>query len=80
MNASVWEVVRAIRGPILLIVFGTLVALNHMDVIPFGRTWPILIIVYGLFLLLERVVRPAAPPWPPPGYPQQPQFPQGGVK
>ena len=31
MNARAWEFVRAIRGPILLITFGTLTALNHTN-------------------------------------------------
>ncbi len=29
MNASAWELLRAVRGPILLMTFGVLVALNH---------------------------------------------------
>lgn len=95
MNASAWELVRAVRGPILLVTFGVLIALNHTDKIDFERTWPVLIIVYGLLKLLERMVpRPIAPPWPPPQapyppaapytpqYPQYPpsQTPQGGAQ
>lgn len=92
MNASAWQVIRAVRGPILLITFGTLMALNHMDKLSFERTWPILIIVYGVFKLLERMLaRPVAPAWQQPGYtppypppyqpPQPPtQYPQGGAQ
>jgi hypothetical protein len=80
MNASAWELLRAVRGPLLLMTFGTLVALNHTDRIDFSRTWPVLIIVYGVMKLLERMVpRPLPPPWQPQAYPQPgftPEYPQ----
>jgi hypothetical protein len=46
--------VQAIRGPIMLITLGTLVAIDYAGVYGFWRTWPILIIVFGLLKLLER--------------------------
>jgi hypothetical protein len=85
MNGSAWEVLRATRGPILLMTFGVLVALNHTNKVDFERTWPVLIIVYGFLKLLERMVpRPVPPPWPPPQVPYQaapqpgytPEYPQ----
>ena len=81
MNAETWMIIRAIRGPIMLIVFGTLMALNHTDKIGFERTWPVLIITLGVLKLAERAVAPRVPPPPPypgAGYPQYPNFPQGG--
>ena len=67
MNASAWELLRAVRGPILLMTFGVLVALNHTQKMDFERTWPVLIIVYGFLKLIERMVpRPVPPPWQPP--------------
>jgi len=96
VNVSAWELLRAVRGPVLLIAFGTVMALNHTDIIGFERTWPVLIIIYGIFKLLERMVtRPAPPSWPQAGYPaayqpypppaqyvapHQPQNPQGGTQ
>jgi hypothetical protein len=56
-NSSV--LISAIRGPILLITLGTLVALDYFAGYRFSRTWPILIIVFGVLKLLERL---AAPP------------------
>ncbi|MCX6620652.1 MAG: DUF5668 domain-containing protein, partial [Acidobacteria bacterium] len=44
----------AIRGPIMLITVGTLFAVDHFGPYPFWRTWPVLIIVYGILKLLER--------------------------
>jgi hypothetical protein len=73
VSTGLWAFVRAIRGPIILVLFGTLVSLNQLDVIEFWRTWPILIIVYGLLLLLDKMLRPPAPTWP-----GQRHVPQGG--
>lgn len=44
----------AIRGPIMLITLGSLFAVDHFGPYPFWRTWPVLIIVYGVLKLLER--------------------------
>ena len=48
------EFVQAIRGPIMLIALGTLVAIDYAGVYGFWRTWPILIILFGLLKLLEH--------------------------
>jgi hypothetical protein len=44
----------AIRGPILLITLGVLLSIDHFGTISFARTWPVLLIVFGLFKLMER--------------------------
>ena len=44
----------AIRGPVLLITLGVLLAIDHFGTVSFGRTWPVLLIVFGLFKLAER--------------------------
>jgi hypothetical protein len=64
-------VMQAVRGPLLLITLGVLLAVDHLGPFPFWRTWPVLIIVFGLLKLLERAVRPEAPP--------NPQYPAGGA-
>jgi hypothetical protein len=51
----------AIRGPILMITLGVLLAIDQMGTVSFGRTWPVLLILFGLFKLAERSgSRPAA--------------------
>jgi len=62
---------RAIRGPILLITLGVLFALNNFTSYRFNQTWPVLLIVLGLFSLLGRGSSPPSPPYGPPpgGYP-----------
>lgn len=43
----------AIRGPIMLITLGSLFAVDYFSRYPFWRTWPVLIIVFGVLKLLE---------------------------
>jgi hypothetical protein len=60
------SLVRAIRGPITLITLGVLFALNNFTQYSFDKTWPVLLIVFGLLSLLKRGMEPAPPPPPPP--------------
>ena len=82
MNDSSYNLVQAIRGPLMLILLGTLVAMDYFGVYGFSRTWPILIIVFGLLKLLEKLVAHPmpSPPMPPPPMTQPPidNRPQGG--
>ena len=55
--------VQAIRGPIMLITLGALVAIDYAGVYGFWRTWPVLIIVFCLLKLLERAGAKPAPPY-----------------
>jgi hypothetical protein len=68
MNA---ELMRAIRGPVTLIVLGTLFAIDHLTAYNFRQTWPVLLIAYGVLTLFSRESRPAYVP-PPPGPPLNP--------
>jgi hypothetical protein len=60
---------RAIRGPVTLIVVGALFLLDHLTTYSFRQTWPVLLIIFGLLTLFGREAGPAqAPPaGPPPG-------------
>jgi len=66
--------IQAIRGPIMLITLGALVAVDYAGIYGFWRTWPVLIIVFGILKLLERASAKPAPPYP--GHPGAP--PPGG--
>jgi len=71
------EFAQAVRGPIMLIALGTLVAIDYAGVYGFWRTWPILIILFGLLKLLEHsgAKTPASFPGGPPGsYPGEHPF------
>ena len=78
MNASPYAVVRATRGPIVLITMGILFWLDQTDQMGFGRTWPVLIIVIGVMKLIERLLAPPVPPMPP--MPRVPAVPPGGLR
>jgi hypothetical protein len=54
MGADKYALVRAARGPIMLITLGSLFALDYYAGMPFTRTWPLLLIAFGLMKLLER--------------------------
>jgi hypothetical protein len=71
-----YSVIRAIRGPITLITVGVLFALQNFKGIGFDKTWPVLLIVFGLLSLMQRGAAPLAPPpprnYPPAGFAQSP--------
>lgn len=69
-------VIRAIRGPIILITVGVLFALQNLTSIGFDQTWPVLLIVIGLLSLFGRAVQPPPPPRPPvnPAVPPPPHY------
>ncbi len=79
------NIMQAARGPILLITVGVLMAIDYSTPFGFGHTWPILIIVFGILKLLERMAGPAdppvytlppvyAPPSVPPGFAPNPTY------
>jgi hypothetical protein len=49
------SLVRALRGPMVMIALGSMLALDHFTEYRFWRTWPVLLIVLGVMKLLERV-------------------------
>ncbi len=55
MNNSSQAVLRAVRGPILLITLGTLFAVDYYGRFSIYRTGPVLLIVFGLLKLLEML-------------------------
>jgi Domain of unknown function (DUF5668) len=75
MSSSAY--IRAIRGPVLLIVLGVLMLADHRGSFSFWQTWPLLLVTAGLLVLAERsAIREnpwaaanggaAPPPAPPP--------------
>jgi len=49
------NLLTALRGPVLLLVLGLLFVMDQSGGVQFINTWPALIIVYGLFRLLESL-------------------------
>ena len=80
MNGTSAPLITAVRGPVMLIVFGALFALDHAGQFAFRQTWPVVFIVYGVMKLLERALapRPEIPEWthaPAPSMPRVPPAP-----
>src|SRR5260370_31962168 len=74
MNVNDANLLSAIRWPITLITLGVLFALNNFTPYSFDKTWPVLLIVFGLLSLLKRGMEPAPPPPPPPPIFPPPQY------
>ena len=51
MNQQSIVLVRAIRGPVILITVGVLFAFDKFSAFRFSQTWPVLLIVIGLLSL-----------------------------
>jgi len=47
--------VRAVRGPVLLMALGGLMSLHRFQDVSFAKTWPVLLILLGLMKLAERM-------------------------
>lgn len=78
MIATSGTLLQSIRGPLMLITFGALLAVDHtVSGLSFWRTWPLLFIVYGALKLVERLgprvdYYVPTPPTPPPAPPRRP--------
>ncbi len=48
------SVIRAVRGPLMMITLGVLASFDHMGGPSFWRTWPVLLILLGALKLAER--------------------------
>ncbi len=59
------NLIQAVRGPLMMITLGILLAIDHFGQYSFGRTWPLLVIMFGVLKLAER----ASTPPPPESYP-----------
>jgi hypothetical protein len=53
--------IGAIRGPLLLITLGVLIAIDFAGKVSFWRTWPVLMILFGVLKLVERLMVKNAP-------------------
>ena len=56
-------------GPLILIVLGILFLLNNLypDVYPFGRVWPLILVVIGVAKVLESILHRGRGEKPPSG-------------
>src|ERR1700750_287616 len=64
-----WIMLRRLRGPAFLMLFGITALLHQWRILTFGQSWPLYLILWGVFSLAERAgFYGVTPPPPPPGY------------
>ena len=84
MNLNIAAIIQAIRGPLMLITLGAMILVDYNTQFRFNQTWPVLIIVFGVLKLMERMAGPQSDQYapPPPGGYQGPPPPQdmGGTQ
>jgi len=49
-----YMLIHRIKGPAMLLVFGVTALLHEWDIISFGKSWPLYLIVLGVLQLAER--------------------------
>jgi len=49
------SLIEAIRGPVLLVALGMILAADQLDRADLSRTWPILLILFGVLKLAEHL-------------------------
>ena len=87
-----WLLIRRLRGPAFLLMFGVTALLHQWHILSFGQSWPLYLVLAGVLALAERAafvvpdpsqMPPYAggypPPQPPPsGWTTPPSSPASG--
>jgi len=66
-----WLLIRRLRGPAFLILVGITALLNQWDVLSFAHSWPLYLILAGVFGVIEPATLGATLPAIPVGYPRR---------
>jgi hypothetical protein len=74
-----WLLIRRLRGPAFLLMFGVTALLHEWHILSFGQSWPLYLVLAGVLALAERAAfetpdSSQMPPQYPPyaGHPPQP--------
>ncbi len=57
--------IRRLRGPVLLLLLGVMALLKELHILGFSQSWPLLLILAGVFLLAERAALTSEEMYPP---------------
>lgn len=60
MNTGTAALMGALRGPLMLMTLGGLLTAHRFTDVTFGKTWPVLLIVFGVMKLLQRMIGPSS--------------------
>ena len=73
-----WLLIRRLRGPAFLLMFGVTALLHEWHILSFGQSWPLYLVLAGVLTLAERAaftvpdasqMPPQYPPYTGTGYP-----------
>jgi hypothetical protein len=73
-----WLLIRRLRGPAFLLMFGVTALLHEWHILSFGQSWPLYLVLAGVLALAERAafeapdasqMPPQYPPYAGAGYP-----------
>ena len=73
-----WMLIRRLRGPAFLLMFGVTALLHEWHILSFGQSWPLYLVLAGVLTLAERAaftvpdasqMPPQYPPYAGAGYP-----------
>jgi len=65
-----WLMIRRLRGPAFLLMFGVTALLHEWHILSFGQSWPLYLVLAGVLALAERAAfQEPDPSQMPPGYP-----------
>jgi hypothetical protein len=75
-----WLLIRRLRGPAFLLMFGVTALLHEWHILSFGQSWPLYLVLAGVLALAERAAFTTPDPSQMPGqyppytgsYPPQP--------
>ena len=69
-----WLLIRRLRGPAFLLMFGVTALLHEWHILSFGQSWPLYLVLAGVLALAERAAFTAPDPSQMP-----PQYPYSGA-
>lgn len=65
-----WLLIRRLRGPAFLLMFGVTALLHEWHILSFGQSWPLYLVLAGVLALAERAAFEGSDPSQmPPQYP-----------
>jgi hypothetical protein len=74
-----WLLIRRMRGPAFLLMFGVTALLHEWHILSFGQSWPLYLVLAGVLALAERAAFTAPDPSQmPPPYPPYAPYPGAG--